>query len=242
MKHDHTKHPDNRARGAERRNLVSALRNQGRSLRWIAHELGWDEATIRRDLEILQLPSPQLTAILDGDSAEKYLQAAKLARVIREKQALADLEDRHYFALVAAESGRRLAEERACGCHSSALKKHVLSWLKSKRLNPCDEQVILRAPGPSSWNSGDRQQLARQDVQTVFANCEFHTGNLPDDTDSRVNFYGDVLSAALLLLAPEREIRTQTLRKAMAEITASNAKATPATPLNRGYTLVRPNV
>lgn len=239
MKHDHNKHPDNRARGAERRNLVSALRNQGRSLRWIGHELGWDEATIRRDLKILQLPSPQLTAILNGDTAEKYFQAAKLARVIREKQALADLEDRHYFALVAAESGRRLAEEKASGCHSSALKKHVLSWLKSKRLAPCDEQVVLRAPGT---NSGDRQALARQDVQTVFTNCEFHTGNLPNDRDSRVDFYGDVLNSALLMLAPEREIRTQTLRKAMAEVTASNAKVTPASPLNRGYTLVRPNV
>jgi len=238
MNHDRTRHPDNRARGAERRSLVSSLHNQGQSLRQIARELGWDEGTIRRDLRILQLPAPQLKPIIGGDSAEQYLRAARLAVKAREEQAKADEEERHRRALLAeqerhrlalvnAERGRRMAEEKATGCHSDALKKHVLSWLKLKRLDPDEEQFILKAPEMSSWNSGDRDELARQDVARVFADCQYHLGYLPKDRCSLVNFYGDVLNGALMHLAPEREIRKETLRKAMAEIMKSNVTFQP---------------
>jgi hypothetical protein len=79
--------PDNRARGAERFELIRLGLDAGKSQRRIAAELGYDEGTIRRCVEIMQLPESWLTRVLEGAPAEKYIRAER-RRAFQEAQQL----------------------------------------------------------------------------------------------------------------------------------------------------------
>ena len=79
--------PDNRVRGEKRLELILLGLDEGKSQRRIAAELGYDEGTVRRCIEIMQLPESWLTRVLEGAPAEKYIRAER-RRAFQEAQQL----------------------------------------------------------------------------------------------------------------------------------------------------------
>ncbi len=189
---------------AARLGLVEQGVIDGKSQRQIARELGCDEGTVRRDLEILALPEDQVLAIRNGDSAEKYLRAR------RRQEAAERLRLRQQQ--IAAEQRTRLQEEKTSGIHSDETSKAVLDWLGSKELLPPDEERILEMVDRWSWRARDQQEFPCSDPKEVFLICEH--GSPPADMIERLNVYVTILTSALLLLAPELAIRDSAIKKA----------------------------
>jgi len=79
--------PDNRVRGEKRLELILLGLDEGKSQRRIAAELGYAEGTVRRCIEIMQLPELSLTRVLEGAPAEKYIRAER-RRAFQEAQQL----------------------------------------------------------------------------------------------------------------------------------------------------------
>ena len=188
---------DNRPRGADRLVLVRQGLDLGKSQRQIACELGVDEGTIRRDIKKLQLPEIARLAVEAGDSAEQYLRAARTDAAQAEIQA-------------------RMAQEKSNSCHSDALAKVVLDWLDKKDLVVADEERILDSAERVLWTVGDSLATPRRNPQKVLA--RFERGELPDYMPARIEHYISVLVEALPLIAPEKTIRTEAIRKAVVAV------------------------
>lgn len=206
---------------SQRLELVASRRNQGRSTRAIAAEIGVDEGTIRRDLKVLELPPDDLAAIAKGEPAERYLRAAEAERAAREERARieqAEEQRRAHLAQIAAGIAQRLGEETAAGCHSESLKQAIVEWFLAKQLPFGDPELILNTAELKSWNAGDLQQLPCQDSVAVLQLCESLQGPPPIDNWERIDFLSKVLVRALVKLAPEREIRDRAIQKARREI------------------------
>jgi hypothetical protein len=115
---------------AERLPIIIRGIEAGKSIRGIARELGCDDKTIARDLRKLALPAEQLAAIQEGDSAEKYLNAALL------RKTGVDWSTRNKL-------GRRRRDDEKSGKHSDLLASALLGWLSTKNLSNSSIKVTL---------------------------------------------------------------------------------------------------
>jgi len=121
---------------------------EGKSIRGIARELGCDDGTIRRDLRKLALPPEQLAAIQEGDSAEKYLNAALL------RETGVDWNVRNKL-------GRRRRDEEKKGKHSDCLATAMLGWLSTKELTDWNTDMVLNEAKRMSERLEDSQAAAK---------------------------------------------------------------------------------
>ena len=115
----------------ERLPIIMRGIEEGKSIRGIARELGCDDKTVSRDLDKLALPPEQLAAIQEGDSAEKYLNAALLRetgdRLERQKQA------------------RKASprQTRQAGSIVTSWRGALLGWLSTKDLTDLNAELVL---------------------------------------------------------------------------------------------------
>jgi hypothetical protein len=186
--------------------IVQGL-NAGKSQRRIAAELGYDEGTIRRDLQILLLPDSYLKAILTGATAEKYLRSEryKAAENAMRLQLAAEKE--------AAEKSKqqRIGEEMATACHSDALASLLLRWLR-RNLSASYAEQLMNLVDPGNWSIGDQPTTPCSQPAKTLAFCM--QGELPDNSPEVLEFYVSALLTALPLIAPERLIRDRAIEKA----------------------------
>ncbi len=185
-----------RVSGPERLKLVREGLEHGKSQRQIARELGFDPSVIRRDVKILQLPSTMLEAVEGGADAEQYLRAVHLQRAAEAIQ-------------------QRLDEERADGCHSTALAGEIQIWLRAKDLAQSYEKQLLDIVERANWEIPSQLDTPRQRPDKVLARA---SGGDPEYMTERLVHLANVLLKAMPMIAPEREIRDAALQKVRAEV------------------------
>ena len=127
-----------RVRGAERLELIRLGLDVGKSQRRLATELGYDEGTIRRCIEIMQLPESLLTRIVEGAPAEQYIRAERRRALQNAQQLQLDAEKETALKSMR----RRLSEEKQTGCHIDALARLILLAMKDKWAGGYAEQLI----------------------------------------------------------------------------------------------------
>lgn len=185
-----------RVSGPERLKLVREGLEQGKSMRQIARELGYDASVIRRDVKVLQLPSTMLEAVEGGADAEQYLRAVRLQRAAKAIQ-------------------QRLDEERADGRHSDDLARAILTWLRAKDLALSYEEQLFDIVERANWEIPSQLDTPRQRPDKVFARA---SGGDPEYMTERLVHLANVLLKAMPMIAPEREIRDAALQKVRAEV------------------------
>jgi hypothetical protein len=188
-----------RSRGAERLELVRRGRDQGKSNREIARDLGCDEGTVRRDLKKLRLPEDQLIAIQEGDPAEQYLDKARFEKTGIDQK-------------VRKIRRKRLLTEKVTGVPSDEAANAVSAWLVKKEPYTAVQQLLLKHVGQYCKNIPDRQRAPRSDTAKVFALCE--AGEMLKPSTDRADFHVRVLASALVHIAPEKLIRDSAIKKA----------------------------
>ncbi len=198
--------PDNRVRGAERLELIRSGLDLGKSQRLLAAELGFDEGTIRRCIEIMQLPEPSLALISEGAPAEKYIRAER-RRALREAQQLQLAAERE-AALKS--MSRRLFEEEQTGCHSDALARLILLSMRDKWGGGYAVQLIGEVERENR-GVADRLVIPSSNPSKTLALCGW--GKETGDGSEMIAFSTIVLGLALPLIAPEWAIRCQALTK-----------------------------
>ena len=196
----------NRLKGAERLELVRRGFEQGKSRRKIANELGYDEKTIRRDLDKLDLPPEQLAAILEGDSAEKYLNAALL------RETGIDWSARNKL-------GRRRREEEASGEHSDPLARALHGWLSTKELTNANLEIVLNdAKRMSEWLPDSQHRPESGTFGDVVGRVERNPNPDRRLTSPEPHFIDQcarALVVGLLRVEPVQVIRQAALNKAL---------------------------
>jgi hypothetical protein len=193
---------DDRPRGTERLELICRGLDEGKSQRKIADELGYDEGTIRRDLDKLALPNDQLIAIQNGDTAEQYLDKARFEKTGIDQKVLKIRR-------------KRLRAEKATGVPSDEAEKVVSAWLIEKVPITRIQQLILHDVEGHSQDIPDQQRAPRSDTAALFSRFErgMVDGRLTESINSQVN----VLVSVLVHIAPEKAIRDAAIRKAQQE-------------------------
>lgn len=172
----------------ERLPLVRQALKENKPRRQIARELVCDEGTVRHDIRILQLPEELVNRIENGEPAEPFLQKARIAAAREEQQ-------------------RRLQEEAETGKHSDNVAKDSLAWLMTKPLIRADEEKIVGKVDHRLWLVRDVAAAPRRDALKTFAHNDY--SKLFAKTQDQIEACTNVLSHALILLAPERQIRVQ---------------------------------
>jgi hypothetical protein len=198
-----------RVRGAQRIEMILQGLNAGKSRRKIAAELGVDEGSVRRDLKILLLPEPYLSAILTGAPAEKYLRS--------ERHKAAENAERLRLAAEkeAAEKSKwqRLSEEKLTGCHSNALARLLLRWLDTKLPAASYIEQLMEIVDRKNWYIGDQMATPSLNPPETLALCGL--GDESGEMFDKIEFLASVLELALPLIAPEKIIRCRAIDKAM---------------------------
>lgn len=200
------KEPRTTMKMPERLSIVRQGLKDGKLHRPIARELGCDEGTIRRDISILQLPADWVKRIENGEPAEPFLRKARIAAA-REEQP------------------QRLQAETQTGHHSDEIAKEVLNWLMTKPLLRVDENKIIDKVDYKLYDTCKITAAARRDIRKTLAYCE--RGKLPHDSPDEIEFCTNVLSQALLLLAPEKLIRDNAINKIAAAVRQPTRRPPP---------------
>jgi hypothetical protein len=169
-------------------------------MRKIADELGYNDRTIRFDVEKLSLPEDELAAILNGESAEPYLRKARMKRT--GKDGLAERRKKKW-----------LAKEKKTGKFSSDLAEELLNWLATKNTLTSDEEVQLLKAVRQKNKLPDRPDTRSNDPAKELALCEGK--GKPSEKIGLINFYERVLVCALYRIEPLREIRDSAVEKAL---------------------------
>ena len=200
----------------KRRVLVHERLQQGKKQREIARELGCDEGTVRRDIEILQLSEASLKRIEDGASAEAFLRDARVAAAKKEHKV-------------------RVQEEQATGQHSGEVAHAVLDWLKEMPLVQADEEMIIGNVEYQLWKAGtgDIPAAPRRDPAKTLAS--FTPATLPDEMTDLIPFLINILTTVFLLLAPEGRIRVNAIIKVREAIKDPRRHPAPRWPAYREY-------
>ena len=193
----------NRVRGAARLDLVKHGLSAGKSKRKIADELGYDEKTVRRDIEKLSLPPDQLAAIQNGDTAEKYLNQARLKRTGKDQSA-------------AARHRKRLATDKGSGIYSDAHASTVDDWLDAKGLSTPDREIVLKTLKRPEYARPDHNRTARADLAQLLATLERQKS--AKRVADNLNDCADVLNSALFHVEPIKAIRFTAIDKALKKI------------------------
>jgi transposase-like protein len=189
----------------QRLRLVAAGLEQGKSLRHIGKELGFDEATIRRDRQKLKLPQPELDAIRAGAAAEPILRAHKQRRAVMLCQ-------------------QRSLEERRNRAHSSDLGQIAIYWLESKefhtkdgksfRLLPADILHIVYHVDSISWVAAASQATAvpYPEGPRVITACKPQSPQ-PLEVFEIIEWMIPWFARWIVRLEPNRDIRDRALTK-----------------------------
>ncbi len=194
-----------------RRNAVKDLAAAGKSNREIAKLLGVDEATVRRDLRIMNLPQDQLHAINLGRASAPLLKRAKQQERAEKARLREECEK--------AEEKRRAEEERKNGTLSDALADVIEKWL-ARELNvgpdalPIYGAQVLRETERMLWRNQFRlpkgSVLASPEAVIEHWRPEgLKTMELPNI----ISFCSYWLLAWLPRVAPEDTIRDGALKK-----------------------------
>jgi hypothetical protein len=198
--------PDNRVRGEKRLELILLGLDEGKSQRRIAAELGYDEGTVRRCIEIMQLPELSLTRILEGAPAEKYIRAERRRALQNAQQLqLAAEKEASLTSML-----RRLSEEEQTGCHSDALARLILRSLRKQWGGGYAVQLISAV----EWENlgvADRMVIPSSNPSKTLALCGW--GKETGDGNEVVALSINVLRLALPLITPEWAIRCRALKK-----------------------------
>ena len=192
--------------GAARLELVKQSLAEGKSQRKIADEFGWGEGTIRRDVDILCLPPDQLAAIQNGDTAEKFLNQARLRKTGKDRSATA----RHR---------KRLATDNGSGIYSNSHASTLVDWLDGKDLSTPDQEIVLKTLKRPEYARPDHKRTARADLAKVLATLERQKP--AERIVDRLNDCADVLNSALFHVEPVRAIRIAAIDKALKKIRES---------------------
>lgn len=182
---------------------------EGKSIRGIAHEIGCDDKTIARDLRKLALPAEQLAAIQEGDSAEKYLNAALL------QETGVDWNVRNKI-------GRRRREDDRDGRHSDALAQGLLGWLSTKSLTDCKTDLVLmnairwRPSPPDGLPNGKSRKFG--ELVAPVERDPYVDRRLTMPELNFIEQCATELARGLVRVEPVRAIRQSALRKAMQSV------------------------
>jgi hypothetical protein len=204
----------------ERRKAVKETSATGLSIRAIADQLGFDEATVRRDLKVLNLPEKLRILAEQGVAVEPLLRRDRRQR--KQAQELA------HRAYVAKEQNRRLIEERRDGRHSDAISNAALAWLCKATCNgqvidfARDEKInLVHAVAKNLWQQYvyDLACLPPSNYWRVIEALEDDDplGEVSEFTET-INHYEGMLTKIMLGIAPEREVRNAAMDKMRAAV------------------------